>query len=176
MARIWLSFCSNLIPGGIGFVTVPFGPVTTTLRSLISTFTLSGTGMGFFPIRDIDASSINVAEQLAAETLPASMLASHDAVRRRQNVDAQAAEHFRNFGLRNVHAATGPADAFDVRNHRLAFRTVLQEQSQQAFAAFFARFVMNDVTLFLQNPGGFNLQSRSRHVDLLVPGLNRIPD
>src|SRR5437762_13429124 len=48
-----LSFCSHLIPGGIRLVTEPLGPVTTTLSGLISTFTLSGIGIGFFPIRDI---------------------------------------------------------------------------------------------------------------------------
>src|SRR6266850_1692907 len=52
-ASTCLSFCSNVIPGGIGFVTDPLGPVTTTLSALISTFTLSGRGIGFLPIRDI---------------------------------------------------------------------------------------------------------------------------
>jgi len=42
-----------VLSGGITFETLPFGPVTTTDSGLISTFTLSGRGIGFFPIRDI---------------------------------------------------------------------------------------------------------------------------
>src|SRR5215471_9290197 len=53
-----LSFCSHLIPGGIGFVTEPFGPVTTTVSDLMSTFTFSGIGIGFLPIRDIASFSL----------------------------------------------------------------------------------------------------------------------
>src|SRR5215475_14437503 len=99
----------------MGLLTVPFGPVTTTASGLISTFTLSGKGMGFLPIRDISFSLlVNVAEQLAAEALPACLLAGHNPMRRRQNVDAQTSEHLRNFRLRNVDTATRPADALDV--------------------------------------------------------------
>jgi hypothetical protein len=93
-----LSFCSNLIPGGMGFETEPFGPVTTTESGLISTFTLSGIGIGFFPILDITP-SINVAEQLAAKTLFASFFAGHDPVRGGQDVDAQSTEDSRDFSF-----------------------------------------------------------------------------
>src|SRR5262245_12284544 len=130
MAWICLSFCSKRMPGGIGFFTEPLGPVTTTWSCLISTFTLSGTGMGFLPIRDIFCSlSIDIAEQLAAKTLFARLLAGHDTVRRRQNVDTQAAQHLRNFCFRNIHAAARTADAFDVRYYFFAFGPIFEENS-----------------------------------------------
>src|SRR5207247_9828456 len=109
MATTCLSFCSNLMPGGMGFVTDPLGPVTTTVSGFISMFTLSGTGIGCLPILDTlfplyldppngicfnvlfsllavrSAASglINVAKHFAPETLLACLLARHDAVRRR---------------------------------------------------------------------------------------------
>src|SRR2546421_13075861 len=139
-----LSFCSHLIPGGIRLVTEPLGPVTTTLSGLISTFTLSGIGIGFFPIRDIcvldlfylapgptagpPTPLINVAEQFAAVALLACLFPRHDTMRGRQDIDTQAAQHSRNLGLRNIHAASRPADPLDFRDDLFAFRPVLEKK------------------------------------------------
>src|SRR5262249_55318601 len=160
MARTCLSFCSNRMPGGIGFVTEPFGPLTTTWSGLISTFTFSGTGMGFLPILAISlALSIDAAEQLAAKTLPARLLAGHDTVRRRQNVDAQTAQHLRDLCFRNIDAAARTTDAFDIRYHFFTFGPVFEENGQRQLSGFFGRLEMRDVTLFLQNSRNLNFQS-----------------
>src|SRR5688572_8482950 len=164
------------MPGGITFVTDPLGPVTTTESGLISTFTLSGRGTGFFPIRDIPYSLIHVAEKFAAESLLASLFARHDSVGSRNDIDSKAAENSRDLFARNVYTATRTADALDVGDHPFALRTVLQEYGQVTAGTFFRCLVMRNVTLLLQDSRDLGLQPRSGHVHLRVLGLNGVPE
>src|SRR5579871_5215850 len=107
------SACLMLIPAGIGTVSFPFGPVTSSAAPTC-TFTPLGSVIGFFPIRDIDQNPLpHPAQNLAAHVLFVRVAPGHDAPRRRQNVDAQAAQHARNIGLADVHATAGPRHAFD---------------------------------------------------------------
>src|SRR5688572_5015431 len=164
------------MPGGITFATDPLGPVTTTESGLMSTFTLSGRGMGFFPIRDIPYSLIHVAEKFAAEPLLASRFARHDSVGSRNDIDSKATENLRYFPARNVHAAPGTADALDVGNHLFTFRTVFQEYRQVTAGAFLSCLVVRNVTLFLQDSCDLGLQARSGHIHLRVLGLHGVPE
>src|SRR5436190_22016640 len=89
----------------IGWVSEPRGPVTvTTLPSATSTSTPLGISMGCLPILLMAPSSYapsraprfpspDVGDDLAADPLARGLLVGHDALRRRHDRDAQAAEH-----------------------------------------------------------------------------------
>src|SRR5512134_2311403 len=84
--------CSeNEMPGGTGVVSLPLGPCTSTVRSLIWIFTSLGTGMILRPTRDMSACLLpDVAEDLAAHALAGGGLAGHQAAGGGEDVDAQA--------------------------------------------------------------------------------------
>src|SRR3984893_5381589 len=117
------SACSMVIPGGIGTVSLPFGPVTSSC-SPICIFTPLGSGIGFFPILDII--SPNPAENLAAHVHFVSVAPGHHAARRRQDVDTHAAQHAWNVGLADIHPAARPRDTLDGRDHRRIIVGVFQ--------------------------------------------------
>src|SRR6185437_11923276 len=50
---MWPSCCCSFTPAGRCVCTWPFGPCTTTVLPFTSNFTPCGSGIGFFPIRDI---------------------------------------------------------------------------------------------------------------------------
>src|SRR5262245_44370133 len=117
------------MPGGIRWRSLPFGPCTSTASEAIFTVTPFGTGIGFFPIRDMAATCLlpDVAEDFAADAGLARGAAGHDAARGRQDVGAEAAEHHRHVVDAEVDAAAGTADALDTGDHLLAVRAILQE-------------------------------------------------
>src|SRR6266481_2788206 len=57
----------KLVRRGSSQLSLPFGPSTKTCWPLTSTFTLGGTAIGCFPIRDITKSLPDVTQQFAAE-------------------------------------------------------------------------------------------------------------
>src|SRR4051812_7921198 len=123
-----LSATAKLIPGGVAWRILPFGPCTSSAPSTTLTVTPFGSVIGFFPIRDMVSSLPNVAEHFAAHTGFDGGLARHHAARRRQDAGAEAREHFRHVVAAEVDAAAGTADALDARDEALAMRAVLEEQ------------------------------------------------
>src|SRR5687768_11533281 len=93
----------------------PFGPFTTTSCPLIFTSTPLATGMGILPMRLIALPYLpDVRQDLATEALLLRVAAGHEARRRGDDRDAEAAEHARHLGLARVDAEPGlrdPADA-----------------------------------------------------------------
>src|SRR5262245_46680367 len=69
-----------------------FGPSTRTAPSATCSFTPSGIWIGSRPMRDISASPY-LADDLAADALAACLAVGEDALRRRQDADAEAAPH-----------------------------------------------------------------------------------
>src|SRR5215831_9937450 len=96
----------------MGTVSLPLGPATSNC-SPICTFTPPGSGISFFPIRDIESFLPHPAQNLAANVLFVGISASHHSARGRQDVDAHAAEHARNFRLAHIYAATGARYSLD---------------------------------------------------------------
>src|SRR5579864_8160625 len=117
------SACSMVMPCGMGTVSLPFGPVTSSC-SPICTFTPLGSGIGFFPILDII--SPNPAQNFAAHVLFVSVAPGHYPARRRQDVDPHAAQHAGYVGLADIHPAARTRDALDSRDHRRIIVSVFQ--------------------------------------------------
>src|SRR5688500_1088534 len=70
----------------------PFGPLTATFWPCAVTVTPWGTGIGFFPIRDmvvplVTAELPDAADELAADALFTGRTVGHDAAARRENRD-----------------------------------------------------------------------------------------
>src|SRR5580698_492085 len=62
------------------FWTLPFGPSTETVESLMSTLTFSGMGTGCFPMRLMAVGPLpDVADQLAAGLVPPAVGVLHQA-------------------------------------------------------------------------------------------------
>src|SRR6266540_6290907 len=117
------------MPGGIGTLSLPFGPSTRSWSPTCS-LTPLGSGIGFFPTLDMMNNPSmclpDLAEELSANAFLARSPASHDTFRRRQNIDPESAEHPRNLFAAHVSPAARTRHAFDVRDSRLVGRSVLQ--------------------------------------------------
>src|SRR5918996_4930666 len=104
----------KLIPEGIGVFSVPFGPLTSSSRSWTVIVTPLGTAITFFPIRDIsyfqfriskfEFQLIDLRQQFAADVFATRGFAAHQTFRGRNDIDAVAAQHFRNITRANVNA------------------------------------------------------------------------
>src|SRR6266436_5404961 len=144
------SCCWTLIPAGRCVSNLPFGPWTATVSPSILTVTPLGSGIGFFPIRDIkflvetllatslcfpsrktqQATSLqllpNFAEEFASKSLLARLPSGHHAARRGQDVDSHATQHARNLRAPHIHPAPGTRYARHIRNRGLIIIVVLQ--------------------------------------------------
>ena len=83
VTTIVLASWLTLTPSGRVRSSSPFGPFTLTVRPSRETVTLSGTGTGFFPMRDMvfSSGSVDVTEHFAADALSASIAVTHDPFR-----------------------------------------------------------------------------------------------
>src|SRR5580692_8278225 len=105
------------MPAGIGTLSLPLGPSTRSSWPRVI-FTPLGKGMIFLPTRDIVSSLPKLAEHFSADAFLARRTAGHDAARRGQNIDAESAQHLGDFLASDIHAAAGPRNAFNARDHR----------------------------------------------------------
>src|ERR1700753_74429 len=141
------------MPSGIGVSRVPLGPFTSSSPSRIVTVTFFGTVITFFPMRLMTLTFvqgsvcqvtgackrkcpepgtrnlINLRQHLAAYVLAARALARHQAARGRDDVDAVATQHLRNFGRAHVNAPAGRRDAREVRDRTRTARVVSKEDA-----------------------------------------------
>src|SRR5271170_100653 len=105
------------MPSGIGTCSLPLGPSTSISEPMLI-LTPLGSGMGFFPTRDICSPLLpQLAEDLSADAFLARARAGHHAARRSQNIDAEPAQHFGDFLATDIHAASGARDALDPGDH-----------------------------------------------------------
>src|SRR5258708_42951 len=182
--RPWMAFAVGLsftrftfmLPSARSMVTrgwkvrlsSPFGPFTTTSWPFTFTSTPLGTVMGSLPIR-LMPSSPHVRQDFAAEGLALGLAAGHQPRRRRDDGDAQAAEHPRHLGLARVDPQARPADAPDARNRGGLAADVLERHHElRAGGEHFALLrrlalargfgpVAADEPLGLQDPGDLDL-------------------
>src|SRR5438105_1753241 len=101
-----------VMPGGMGTLSLPLGPVTSNCGPTWI-FTPLGSGIGFFPIRDINLNLLpHPAKNLAAHVFLVGVPAGHHTARGRQNVNAHTAQHARDVGLTDIYPAARPGNAF----------------------------------------------------------------
>src|SRR5215472_17863271 len=87
------SACWTSIGADTSRLSSPLGPLTWTWRPSIVTSTPLGMAIGSLPIRDIAGSLPDVGEDFPAYALLLCLLVGHQAGRRRDDCDAEAAEH-----------------------------------------------------------------------------------
>src|ERR1700722_17465108 len=153
------------MPSGIGTLSLPLGPSTSiSLPTVI--FTPLGSGMIFLPTRDIVTllHLPKLAQNLAAHVFLAGRAAGHHAARRRQDIYAESAQHLGDFLPADIHAAPGPRDSLDPRDHRHVARRVFQIDADAALGALFGQLEVDDEALFLQDARNLHFELGGRHV------------
>src|SRR4249919_2985908 len=120
----------TVMSGWSARLSVPFGPVTVTLRPSIVTSTPDGTAMGRRPIRDMSFRLPDEREDFAAQLRLTRLLAGHDPLARADDDDAQAAEDARDVRLARVHAQAGLADPLEPGDDRDLAVDVLESDAQ----------------------------------------------
>src|SRR5258708_31453355 len=127
------SSCLTVMSRGRVRSSWPFGPSTLTWPGASVTFTLSGTAIGSFPIRDKLFLYLlpDVRQYFAAATLAQRLATGHDTFAGAQDRDAQPAEHSRYLGLAGVDPQSGAADPLDARDHLHAIRAGLEDDTHR---------------------------------------------
>src|ERR1700761_7945081 len=90
-----------------GVFCSPSLPFAVTMPPAMATWTPAGISTGYFPTRDIVGPLEHAAEDFAANIGSAGLGIAHDALRRRQDGNAQAGVNPRQFLDLRVHAAAG---------------------------------------------------------------------
>src|SRR5262245_20591029 len=169
---------ANLMPGGTGVWSLPFGPWTSIEVSPTLMLTPLGTSIFLFPTRDMSSSSPHVAEDLAAHALSRRRPAGHDPAGGGEDVDAEAPVHPGNLVLAAVDPAAGTAHALEVGDHLLHARAVLQEDADAALLPFrlLEGLVVRHVALVLEDARDIDIQLRGGNVLSGKPGPDPVPD
>src|SRR5216683_2977769 len=167
------SFCFTVISAGSVRSSLPFGPSTATFPGASVTFTLLGTWIGSFPIRDnffLYLSELpDVREDFAAKALAGGLPAAHYTLGGAEDGDAETSEDPRDLGLARVDAQSGAADPLHARDHAGAVRAGLEDDTHRLRRSVGLHVVARDVALVLQDAGDLELQARRRDLDLGVP-------
>src|SRR5579883_3335491 len=101
-------------PAGTANDNVPFGPFTVTASWATLNSTPLGSAIGFLATLDMMVLRLrHGADDFAANALRARLRIGHDAGRRGDDGDAEAAHHFRQRILAAIHTQAGTADAID---------------------------------------------------------------
>src|SRR5579863_3140218 len=154
----------------IAWCNSPFGPLTRTPSFSSVTFTPDGTTTGSLPIRDITIPLPNVGQDFAADAGLFGALARHDALRRRNDDEPEAAEHARNLRLARVYAQARPRNAAQPGNDLLFFRSVLERDANRALRSFGQALEALDEAFVHENPCDRRFGSRRGHVNRFVVG------
>src|SRR6476659_4244013 len=112
----------TVIGSTTSWLRAPLGPLTCTVAPSMSTLTPAGTVIGSLPIRDMTDPLPDVGEDFPAHLLLGGLPIGQQPVRRRDDGDAQAAEHPRELGRLGVDPKAGLADALDAGQRALAAR------------------------------------------------------
>src|ERR1051325_9579653 len=148
-------------------------------------FTPFGSGIGFFPTRDIPylrncrLSPVrcplpNVTQHFAAHALLTRALAGHYAARSGEDVDPESAQNARHFLRPDIHTAARTRYALDPRDHRLIARRVLEINANRLKVALFGELEGGDVDLILKDLRDIGFEPRRRDVHLRMVGLQPI--
>src|SRR5262245_6407775 len=140
-------------------------PLAESRRPASCTVTPAGTVTGFLPTRDIVESSINPAEDLAADVGGTGLVVRHDAARRRQDRNPQTVVDARQIGDARIDATPRLGHPADLADDRLAFVVLqLDPESGLALLVRSGREVA-DVALALQHVQHVRAQLRRRAQD-----------
>src|SRR5687768_12380290 len=121
-----LSSTFIVMPAMMGVCNEPLGPLTTTASPSWRTSTPFGSGISFFPIRDMALSLPDLAEHFAADAGLRGLDAREDALGGRDDGQTETAQNLRDLFLATVDAAARARNALDAVNDRLAVFRVLQ--------------------------------------------------
>src|SRR6201991_1141870 len=124
------SFCSTVMSRWTRSTSSPFGPLTRTDSGSMATVTPAGTSMGLRPIRLIERSP-NLRHDFAADASAAGLVAGHDALGRRDDGGAHAAEHLGDAGGGDVVALARARGALQPGHDGLAVLRVLELDADQ---------------------------------------------
>src|SRR5574337_1202322 len=149
-------------PAIAAIFSVPFGPLTVMASLATVHSTPLGSVIGFFATRDIGISSSNRADDFAANTLRARLSVAHDAVRRRDDGNAETSHHLRQLVLAAVYAQTRAADTGQLVDRRPALE-ILQRDFKHRLGAVAADLEVAHITCVLQHLDDGDLDVGSRH-------------
>src|SRR3954447_11073087 len=172
------SFCSTVMSRWMRSTSSPFGPLTRTDSGSMATVTPAGTSMGLRPIRLIERSP-NLCHDFAADASAAGLVAGHDALRRRDDGGAHAAEHLGDAGGGHVVALTRTGRALQPGHDGLAVLRVLELDADQRARVVSGRRLglpRLDVALLGEDAGHLALELRSGDLDDVVLGTDRVAD
>src|SRR5215467_2940959 len=124
------SACWTSIGADTSRLSSPLGPLTWTSRPLMVTSTPLGMVIGSRPILDMAGSLPDVGEDFPAYALLLGLLIGHQARRRRDDRDAEAAEHSRQVVLARVHPQTRLRHPLEARDGPLSRGAELQRDHQ----------------------------------------------
>src|ERR1043165_2412315 len=134
-----LSLISAPMPATTAVESVPFGPLTVRVLPSCPTSTPFGSGIGFFPIRDMGLSLPDLAEDLAADAALGGLAATEDALRRRDDGQPESAADAGDFFLVAGGVGARGRDAFDPVDPRLAVGRVLEVDPELPLRLLFVR-------------------------------------
>src|SRR5215212_5069435 len=182
-SRVPESSLSTVIGAATWWDRVPLGPLTVTRRSSMATSTPDGTAMGSLPMRDMLVLSFavlglpDVGEDFPTHALLVRLAVGQQALARRDDRDAESAEHLRKTGVLGVHAQAWLADPADARDGALPVAAVLERDrqglpdSRLAVVAVVGDVVRSDVALLLEDLGDALLQLAVGHRHFVVVRL-----
>src|SRR5208283_330249 len=157
------------------FWTLPLGPSTETVVSLMSTLTFSGMGTGCLPMRLMLGGSLpDVADEFAARLVAAAVGVLHQAPGGRDDAYPEAVEDPRDVGVAEIEAAAGRRGPVQPAYGGRAVNVLhLDDESLVALRVDALR-VVGDEALRLQNRGDALLDLRVRDWAFREAGLARI--
>src|SRR3954470_20966344 len=165
------------------WLRVPLGTFTVTRRSSTLTSTPDGTVTGSLPMRDMLCSTFlwsrgvrlpDVGEDFPAHALLVRLAVGQQALARRDDRDAQAAEHLRQAGVLGVDPQARLANPADAGDGALAVAAVLQGDGQRLADLALGRLlhvVRGDVALLLEDLRDALLELAVRHGHRVVVRL-----
>src|SRR5438445_13823821 len=151
-------------PAGRANDNVPFGPFTVTASPATFSSTPFGSAIGFFATLDMMILRLHYrANHFAADALRARLRVGHDAGRRGDDGNAEAAHHFRQRVLATVHAQARTADAADRFDRRLAFEILQRDLELGLGVGQLVDLKVAHIALVLQHLGDGLLGLGCRH-------------
>src|SRR5436305_4441716 len=163
-------------PAKSGCATLPRGPWATNTPSLTSTEVPAGTWIGILPIRDIAVLLPDLAEELAADPALARLDVGQQALRRRDDPQAEAVAHRLDLVGPLVDPAPRLADALEVADHRHPLGAVAQEDAQGRRGGPLDHPEILDEPLLLEELADLELELGGGHVQPVVLGQVGVPD
>src|SRR5918992_2152778 len=157
-----------------GVSRLPRGPFTRTTSGSIETVTLSGTGMGCFPMRLMR--SPDVGHDLAADSSAAGVVTSHDAGGGGDDRGPHAAQHLGDVVGADVPPPPGTGDALEPRDRGVAPVRVLELDPQRLPDPCRLDRPALDVALLVEDPGELRTQLRGGHLHVRVRRLESVAD